>query len=421
MDFPAAPHNVSVISPYSKNVLDIRWDNPGVLPENSQFRVVGVNIYRSFDNQFGSFHKLNSIPVGATFYRDQAVLDVKLDEDVSSLFVTRGTDELGRWIFKVANIPMMKSANTTDFKFANHTSDITVKIDGVEVKAWKVNGELGVVELITAPIFDSVTQRYLEPLLPSPNSLVTCTYRTPSNGLTTVLAQRNFYRVTTVVDNDGGYLETPLDQVVSTSSINIEKMDWIWREAVRRNRWILEQGGERVKIFLHRYTGIRCSCWNSTKNQPLSDCLHCFGTSILGGYDGPYDMIISPDESAKKKEQSIMGRRLSHNWEAWTGPTPLLSHRDFIVRQNNDRYTIGAPSVPSARGMVLQQHFTMNYVDSKDILYSVPVTGTELLSFPQTRTQSEGSNVYPEVTDKPTVPAERQERGRTVVWENITY
>jgi hypothetical protein len=415
MVYPAPPLNVNILSPFIPNALDVRWDNPGVLPENSTFHVHGVNVYRALNSEFGPFVKINDVPIGANFYRDQAKMAVYVNDPVD--MVHRGEGEDGKWVFKMRNVPVMKQAVTTSFTYATRPQDIEVAVDGVVVPVFKVNGEYGLVEMISSPIFDPITEKNIMPTLPGPDSLVTCTYRSPSNFFLTALNQRIFYRVTTVAEGS----ETPLDSVKSVSVQEIEKLDYIWKEAIRRNRWILEQGGERVKVFLYRYGGRRCVCWDTTKKQPLNDCPLCYGTSVLGGFDGPYDMIIAPDNSARKKNRTPLGVHIEHSWEAWTGPSPLLSHRDFVVRQNGDRYSIGAPTVPSNRGAILQQHFNMNFFDSRDIRYQVPVTGTASLAFPETRLQSDGSNVYPEITDKSTIPAEHQLRGRTVTWENITY
>jgi len=421
MSFPEAPHNLSVISPYIHNALDLRWDNPAMLMGNSQYKVVGTNIYRAFDSEFGPFKKINDIPIGAVFYRDSVKLDVIIDENVSSSFLSRGDSEDGKWVFRVDKYPIMKQTKDTNLHKADHRDDVVVTIDGVVVPVFKVQGNLGTVELIASPVFNAVTQRLDPPILPSSDSVVLCTYRNSVNALITAMNQRVFYRLTTIVEGDGAYIETPIENTTSVSAQEIERLDYIWTEAIRRNRWILGQGGERVKVFLKRHVGIDCSCWYSTKEQPKSDCKKCFGTGVLGGYDGPFDIILAPDESNKKKYQTDLGRRLEHSWDAWTGPSPLLSHRDFIVRQNGDRYTIGAPSIPSVRGAILQQHFTMNFIDSQDIRYFVPVLGVSDLAFPGTRLQTDGSNVYPQITDKSEIGDERELRGRTVVWENITY
>ena len=124
----------------------------------------------------------------------------------------------------------------------------------------------------------------------------------------------------------------------------------MWREGVRRNQWALEQGGERVRLFLKKITGIPCSCRDFNRKtllymkQPDSRCKICFGTGIEGGYEGPYDIIIAPDDSERRISQAVQGRRMEHSYETYIGPSPIVQQRDFIVKQNNDRYSIGPVS-----------------------------------------------------------------------------
>jgi hypothetical protein len=419
---PKSPNNVSILSPFLPNALDIRWDDPSILTENSDFEILGVNIYRSFDSEYGPFKKLNDVPMASNFFRDQTKIDVIIDEDVSNRFLSRGNNANGSWVFQTVQFPIMKQAFNTEVREADHPNDVQLKINGSVIPVFKVDGHSGQVSLITSSIFNPISEKNELAILPTDSSIVTCTYRYLSNPIYTALNQRIFYRITTVgIDSNNIVVETPIQEIQSFSHHEIERLDWIWREAIRRNRWILEQGGERVKVFLRKYVGIQCSCWDTEKKHPINDCMLCFGTGILGGYDGPFDMILAPDESSKRKNRTEYGYHVEHSWETWTGPSPLLSHRDFIVRQNGDRYSLGAVTVPSSRGMILQQHFSMNMFDSLDIRYKVPIIGTSELSYPQTRFQNEGSNVYPQITEKSLIPDERELRGRTVVWENITY
>ena len=55
------------------------WDNPAYLSRNSRFCLCGINIYRSFDSEFGPYHLLTDVPVGATFWRDRT--DVVVEEE----------------------------------------------------------------------------------------------------------------------------------------------------------------------------------------------------------------------------------------------------------------------------------------------------------------------------------------------------
>jgi len=139
------------------------------------------------------------------------------------------------------------------------------------------------------------------------------------------------------------------------------------------------------------------------------------------GYEGPYDLLVAPDDAEKGISQREGGRTVTHAYEVWTGPTPLLSQRDFIVKKNGDRYSIGPVRVPSNRGMILQQHFNIGHLDEQDIRYRVPLSGTS--QYALDHVQRIDVERYPgsEPTDKPNIPEERQEKGLTGTWENITY
>ena len=74
--------------------------------------------------------------------------------------------------------------------------------------------------------------------------------------------------------------------------------------------------------------------------------MECYGTGFVGGYEGPIDIIIAPDDADRRVTQTPNGRRLEHQYEVWIGPTPMLSQRDFIVKQESefvagDRWTLG--------------------------------------------------------------------------------
>ena len=115
------------------------------------------------------------------------------------------------------------------------------------------------------------------------------------------------------------------------------------------------------------------------------------------------------------------------------GASPLVTQRDFIVKQTNERYSIGAVRRPTNRGNILQQHFTVGYLDEGDIRYKVPVDAAGM-PWPETRDTRSSSPIAgttyapselgadqatPMSTEKDTMPDEREQRGRTRVWENL--
>lgn len=432
--WPAPPLNLFLTSGYMPGVYDLRWTDPGGLVLNSRFSIIGVNVYRSFDSEFGPFDRITEFPVGSIFWRDQTDNVLVLEERVESdYWVLRGiqTAEVfgRRFVLRTQRAPIVKAGSQN--VPANSADDVQVLVDGVPATILRVDGVRGQIELDVSPYPEVGTQRLSTPVVPNDDSIVTVTYRYNRSFLKTDLGQRVFYRVTTVgvptsIPGDQvtpeDMVETPLERAAATSNAEIEKLDWIWREAVRRNHWILDQGGERVKVFLHKHAGPTCRCIESPDHkQPINNCLLCYGTGILGGFEGPYDIVIAPDDAEKRIAQRDTGRTVEHSYDVWTGPVPLLSQRDFFVKIDGDRYSVGAVHRPSNRGMVLQQHFTVGHIDQKDIRYQVPIDNPRGFVVNQLAPVVPPQNYAAAPTDKVAIPDERELRGRTVTWENIVY
>jgi len=113
-----------------------------------------------------------------------------------------------------------------------------------------------------------------------------------------------------------------------------------------------------------------------------------------------------------------------------------VSQRDFIVKQNGERFSIGPVRRTQIRGLTLQQAFQVGYLSGGDIRYQVPMVGLERLAWPETRyTRPEDSacvdsppypvgydyQATPMGTEVAKVPDGREIRGRTPVWANIMY
>ena len=450
--YPKPPINGQVVPAYESGVLDLRWDDPSLLVENTAFTVIGVNIYRSDVSDLGPFYRINPYPLGTTYYRDETDHRLITDEVVKwdTAWMSQGhTANNRKWVFKTKN-PIVKSRAYAPFSRptpANSPTDITLKIDGVTVLVDGVFGPNGEITLVNKSYMDPVTLKTVPPILPDENSDVIVSYHISENQVRSGLDSKLFYRITTVSldpENPTQLLETPLNQCQPYTIIEVETLDYIWREAIRRNNWILEQGGERVKVFIRRQSGICCACSLDPRlmdysKQPSNRCLSCFGTGFLGGYEGPYEVIVAPDDAERRISQTQWGRKLEHSYEVWTGPSPLVTQRDFIVKQTNERYSIGAVRRPNNRGNVVQQHFNVGYLDEGDIRYKVPINGIPELPWPQTRQERDPDVPYPIIgtqyaplgvgpyaatpmgTNKDNIAEERQQRGRTPVWEDQNY
>lgn len=416
---------------------------------NAAWAIVGVNVYRSDTGDRGPYVRLNRYPIGSLFYRDTTENVFVQDEivDWDGAWTSKGDTANDRcWSFCTIFCPVAKPtvhipgvADRVRAVPANAPSDVVVRIDGEPVQVDAVFGRTGEITLVNQPRYDPLTEKYIPAKIPTKDSEVVVSYFYNRNLIQTGLDQSTqfCYRLTTVAldsSSPTGYRETPLSWSPPIFLSNVETMDYIWREGIRRNKWILEQGGERVKVFKRKVSGVPCSCGLDDRmvevnKQPSSRCLQCFGSGWVGGFDGPYDLLIGPDDGERRVTQTPSGRRLEHTYEVWTGPSPALTQRDFLVKQTGERYSIGAVRRPSVKGLVLQQHFNIGYLDESDIRYRVPLLGSENLPWAETRNLTDGAPYpigadyvsTPMETDKASIPAGRQQRGRTVNWSNNTY
>jgi hypothetical protein len=426
---PFAPHNLIVTSPYSVGAIDIRWDNPRVIPQNNGLQILGCNVYRSTDTPYGPYVKVNDTPVTVLYFRDETK-EGFIQEENATRTLRFSLEPDSRWLVFAQNKPMITPG--TNGKTTFRVQDVKVEIDDgdgifLEMPAFTVNGNTGEIQLISSPVYNHALQQVIPPRLPKPpNGRVRISYYTLNHQVLTVLSQRIYYKVTTVAVNPKdptSTIETPLEEISDRSAFDIEMIDYIWREAINRNRWILEQGGERVYIFTRKWMGQICPNYDSQYGQCPNDDPVCLGTGIVGGYSDPIEAIIAPPEAEKSIELADMGLHIRYDFESWTGCYPLLNERDIIVRQNNERYVIGPVNPQGSRGAIYQQHFTMSYIDQGDIRYQIPIHGGET-SVPAAYDpyrQARPTEASPAINNKPEIPAERIIRSKTVTWENITY
>jgi hypothetical protein len=424
-----------VTSAYQVGSWDIRWDNPKIIPQNNGLQVLGCNVYRSTDNPYGPYVKCNDTPVTVLFYRDQTKEKQVIEDVTATLSPQTNTcegknDPSGLWTVHTTRKPIIMPG--TNGKVTNRIEDIHVEIDDgdgqfLDMPAYQVNGFSGEITLISWPVYNNELQQVIPPRLPyPPNGRVRVTYKYLEHQVLTVLSQRIYYKVTTVaVDPKDATktIETPIEEISERSGFDIDMLDYIWKEAIRRNRWILEQGGERVKLFIRKWMGSPCPNTEHLYGQGHNDCVDCWGTNILHGYDGPYDAIVAPPEADKQIELMDMGLHIRYDWASWTTDWPLIQTRDIVVRQNNERYSIGPVNPQGQRGVIFQQHFTMSLLDQSDIRYSIPITGAETdvpASYDPFR-ETKPTDASPAINNKPEIPVERIIRGKTVTWENIQW
>jgi len=432
MSLPIGPKNLNVTSPYLIGIIDLRWDNPAIYGENNGVDVLGVNVYKSYDSPEGPYSKINDVPIGVLYYRDQTrEIYVDQEDPMVGGRIIMGTNASGDWVVSTYNRPLIIPG--TNGEIAQNPAHVKVEIKPTAsdpfqtVPAFKVVGETGEIFLIKNQTYNQTTFQLDPPVLPHADlgGEIRVSYTYINNHIQTDIYRKIYYKVTTVAQQRESLevIESPLNQCEAVSLYDMEKIDWVWAEAIRRNRWILEQGGERVKVFLRKWYGERCSCWDEQYRTSKEDCLSCFGTGFVYGYEGPIDILVAPPETEKAVELLDAGLHVSYDWMSWTGPYPLLTDRDFIVRQNNSRLSVGRINAQGSRGSIYQQHFVMSPLDQKDIRYSVPIRGGESGVPPawDAYRTVRPTDASPTIPNHPGIPDQYEYKGRTVTFENIVY
>jgi hypothetical protein len=318
---------------------------------------------------------------------------------------------------------------------------VNVTIDGRQAYVRLLQGLEGVIELETKRQYDEVKKQWFEPPVPNEYSIVLVSYRVPSNTIDIRLRKNYFYKVTCVTSED----ETDLD-LLTPMVLQPDKMTYILEECVRRNAWMLEQGGERVLLYLKKKAGVKCACTyrdvkERTHKQPDQDCEICFGSGFVGGFDGPFPILIGPLTTEQRVQQTDRGLKLAYQIETWTGPSPIVNQRDMIIRRNGDRCLIGPITpVEGPGGVRAQQHFVVEVLDGTDVRHKFKVILPNQIMQPGIDKSSKhvlhgGPNVA--TVDS---PKEREElhtsedfvshensnvdhivKGRSIVFENINY
>lgn len=318
---------------------------------------------------------------------------------------------------------------------------VTVTIDGQRAYVRLLQGLEGIVELETKKQYDEVKKTWFEPLVPNEYSTVLVSYRVPLSTVNIRLRKNYFYKVTCVTSDD----ETDLD-LLTPKTLQPDNMTYILEECVRRNAWMLEQGGERVLLYLKKKAGQKCPCTyrdmkERTHKQPDQDCEICYGSGFIGGFDGPFPILIGPLTTEQRIQQTDRGLKLSYQIETWMGPAPVVNQRDMIIRRNGDRCLVGPITpVEGPGGVRAQQHFVVEVLDGTDVRHKFNVVLPDQKMQPGIDKNSKHVlNGGPNIATVDS-PKEREElytsedhishqnqnvdhivKGRSIVFENIEY
>lgn len=369
--------------------------NIPIVTNNNQtvisLRVTRVNgtITTSYTDLFGntiihnSFPNFNTKPlyVSLIFGSANVRVGVKVNQFIvysGKSVIVQPLNPLIEYLIKTNYRPIVDSvvSSTGNTKFVdlfqseytNQNIFVNVKVDGIDAKIKTVAGLEGEIVLDKERYYDYIEMKYIDPVLPNEDSVVTVTYFTRNHDTDYSLRKPLYYKITAL--NDCG--ETDLS-LIKPVTLQAESLDYIYAESLRRNQWLLDQAGESVLLFVKSRAGQRCQCYidnERTHRQPKNNCPICYGVGFIPSYSNPMCIKISPAMAEQKLLQTDRGIRLDYQTEVWCIVPIVINQRDFLVRRDGTILGIGAQTAPEIRGRRLdQQHFTIQPIDRSDIRY----------------------------------------------------
>jgi hypothetical protein len=352
---------------------------------------VGYNIYRAFDHP-SNWTKLNSSPWLGHFYRDMSALEQVTYTVQPGDFIEHG--ELGRWAFRIPDTPyatvdaarVVVSDSPDDVSVTVSKSGYTA-IDGQTIRPIQVNG------------FDRTVWMQMDNTLAaggavSDTALVNAgnvsiadyseitlwqvTYKKLLNFVDIYTSLNRTYYTVVPVDKDGERHAPGAPGTVVKNTQEVDEIDWVYAEMVRRNQFLFEiGGGEPAYCMFRKWRGERCGCVYGTE-QAKHGCPVCYETGFVGGYIGPYDFVFVPPDSAISREITEGGIKTTRDSRSYLTRTPIVQNGDLIIRRNGDRMVISNVVYKMPRGIILQQDFTVSLLPPGDTRYLIPVVNTGL-------------------------------------------
>ena len=339
----------------------------------------GYNIYRAYDNPSGWTRLNGNIPWAGHFYRDATILTQKTYTVKPGDWVEQG--EFGKWGFKIPETAYSSVVQGRPV-VASSPDDVTVTVDGKPFRPIMV---VGLDQTVWMQMDNTLPDGGAVSALALVNNGVVWqadysavkTFTITYNSLTNFVdiystLTRTYYTVVPV--GDAGEVHAP--GAAGTPIVNsqeVDKMDYMQQEMIRRNGWIFEMVGEPSYILFRKTRGVPCGCKGTGLGQPRTGCPICFEVGIVGGYFGPYDILYIDPDTAAVRELDEGGVKVTREARSYLGPTPIVQDGDLIVRRNGERLIVNQVTYKSPRGVILQQEFNVTLLNKGDTRYLIPL------------------------------------------------
>lgn len=401
--------NLFVLDSSEIGVRDLYWAN------DLDQTVIGYNMYRAFDAP-RDWSKINISPIPGKMYRDQTQLEEVTYAVQPSDWIEFGS-EYGRYSFKVPERLIYSGIIKGRASIANSTRDVKFYIDGVQHEVAGVEGMDGIVRLrntLDLRKDGGVIETRSLPDITLTNVFTLVYYRLRNFVDIYQNGTRTFY---TVVPVGPGGAEKHAPGAMGSPVVNtmeVDAMDYMQAEMVRRNAWLFEQVAEPAYLFIRRTKGSVCHCIDKDQGTARTGCKACYETGVVGGYYGPIELLYIDPDSALQRTVEEGGQEVTRTSRSYLGRTPIVQDGDLVVRRNGERLVIHNVTYKSPRGVLLQQEFDTSVLKFGDSRYMIPMNKSELLSVITT---------YDPAFIDPTNPVDQQpvtdpKTDPTKLWEN---
>lgn len=388
---------------------DLYWvDDPST-------EITGYNVYRSQDS-IGPWTRINLDLVPGHLYRDETTLTVITYKVKPEDWVEFG--EFGRYGFRVPEKLIYSSVAAGRAFIATSADDVSLTIAGQTIRPAQVEGLDGVVWVPQTSVIKKDggrTETWLAPALTKDTEIIVV-YKILQNYVDIYQDMTRTYYCVVPVNRMSQETEIPgSGSVVNT--MEIDKMDYMQEEMVRRNAWLFEQVAEPAYLMLRRTKGVPCGCVDVDSKQPRTGCKECYETGVVGGYYGPLDILFIDPDTDISRTIDENGTKVERNSKSYLGPSPIVQNGDLIIRRNGERLAIGNVTYKSPRGVLLQQDFDVNLLPSKDTRYFIPIYKNYQQVIYDPVTDEVGNE--PVTTPKDTWENPKTEVGRTITFNRI--
>lgn len=336
----------------------------------------GYNVYRSSDAPY-NWVKINGpSPVPGQFYRDQS----QLEQVKYAVQPTDWNDQgvMGMQTFQIPDTPY-SSVIQGKPRVAFSPDDVQVQVTFLDGTVSTVRPGLvsGIDQTIYLSVGGALPNGGAVTNLPIINFADAVSYVAIYNKLINYVdISANMFRTYYTVVPVGDHGELHLPGAFGTEIVNsmeVDRMDYMQREMVRRNQWIFEQVGEPAYLMFRRRAGEPCGCTTTDTGHPRTRCPVCFEVGIVGGYYGPYDFLFIDPDQATVRTIDEGGIKVERASRSFLGPTPIIQDGDLIIRRNGERLAISTVTYKMPRGVLLQQDFDVELLNPGDTRYLIPV------------------------------------------------